>query len=83
MRLVKVFSCYPCEVLLSTHLLPLLFCHHHLVVKEYIAHQLYSVYKTAQLVKKKKAHLFNQLLLSKDETIKHITPEPSLDNKLF
>ena len=33
MRLVKVFRCYPCEVLLSTHLLPLLFCHHHLVVK--------------------------------------------------
>lgn len=80
-RLVKVFRGHPCEVLLRTHLLPLLFCHPHLVVKEHIAYQLYSVYKTAQLVTK--AHLFNQLLLSKDETIKHITPEPSLDNKLF
>lgn len=29
-----------------------------------------------------KAHLFNQLLLIKDEIIKHFTPEPSLDNKL-
>lgn len=55
--------------------------HHHLVVKEYVAYQLYSVYKTTQLVTK--AHLFNQLLLSKDETIKHITPGPSLDNKLI
>ena len=81
MRLVKVFRCYPCGVLLRTHLLPVLLYHHHLVVKEYVAYQLYSVYKTTKLVTK--AHLFNQLLLSKDETIKHITPGPSLDNKLF
>lgn len=81
MRLVKVFKRYPGGVLLKTHLLLVLLCHHHLVVKDYIAYQLYSIYKTEQQVTK--AHLFNQLLLSKDETIKHITPGPSLNNKLF
>lgn len=79
MRFIKVFIFYPSGVLLIiTHLLLVLF-HYHLVVKEYIA-QLYSVYKTQQQVTK--AYLYNQLLWSKVETIKHITSGPSLDNRL-
>lgn len=37
---------------------------------------------TIQSNKQQRQHLFNQLLLSKGETRKHITPEPSLHSQL-
>lgn len=45
-----------------------------------IAHQLYFVYNIKQQATE--AYLCDQLLLSKRESLKYITPEPSLDHQL-